>query len=342
MRTILTDTTEITVMVRRFRSVIEDLATERYRTEWKFPNGDKDTIYTFALETSMGRLLVGLPENWSNRVPHLFCLEREGRVLSPDVEINIPANHDRSISGAYLRDNGQIWLCSRGDFNAFRGKIRREVTFKYFEKWLTDAVDDNRCCQVIPVVSLSSSSVCENLAQFVQAVVTLKKLYKDSQGNPDLSDMSWLDRTEFEGKKTSGGSEPVSYDYSHGPLCNALQAILRQWATDRKLEVKRNKHVDVALVDNDRAVAIFEVKTSASLGGQLFSATGQLLYYRSVYGTDQCRLFLVLPSESVNQGFSEKAFFDSLGIRVIAGTGNKFKGLDGKSLRNILDLTMSA
>jgi hypothetical protein len=175
MRKILTKDTEIKKSISIFRSILAKTAIEKKKREWTFPNGERDTFETFSLNTTEGTLLVGIHDRWNNRVPHLFCLEREGRALSPDVELNIPLGLDRSVSGAYLRDTKDVWLCTRGSFTSFRGKIKREVAFKHFDKWLVDVLDDGKAALVIPVASVSSPTMVEDLAQFVQAVISLKE-----------------------------------------------------------------------------------------------------------------------------------------------------------------------
>lgn len=341
MREILTKDTEIKKSISKFRSILANKATERKKREWTFPNGERDKFQTFSLLTTEGTLFVGIHDRWNNRVPHLFCLEREGRALSPDVELNIPLGIDRSVSGVYLRDTKDVWLCTRGGFTSFRGKIKREVAFKHFEKWLVDVSDDGKYARVIPVASLSSPTMVEDIAQFVQAVISLKEDLKRSGGDA-ISISAWADWDEFEGEKTgSGGGTIDSYEYIHGPLCNRLSAWLKKWNNDKTLKIRRNKNIDAAIVKSEKAVAIFEVKTIASLSEQLYTAVGQLFYYKHKYGTDNCALYLVLPATAIEQGFKIGGFLADIGICTIVERGSDFETIGGKPLFKVLNQLMS-
>jgi hypothetical protein len=253
-------------------------AREKKKREWTFPNGERAKFETFSFSTTEGTLLVGIHERWNNRVPHLFCLEREGRALSPDVELNIPLGLDRSVSGAYLRNKKDVWLCTRGSFTSFRGKIKRDVTFDFFDKWLVDVSDDGKDASVIPVASVSSPTMIDDLAQFVQAVISLKEDIKQSGGDV-VSMTAWSDWDEFEGEKAgSSGGTVDSYEYIHGPLCNRLNAWLKNWKTNKSFQIKRNKNIDAAIVTSDKALAIFEVKTANSLSAQIYTLSSH--WYR--------------------------------------------------------------
>lgn len=343
MREILTQDIEIKKSISKFRSILAKAAKNKKRREWTFPNGEKGKFETFSLNTDEGILLVGIHDKWGTRVPHLFSVEREGRALSPDVEINIPLGLDRRVSGAYLRNGKDIWLCTRGSFTSFRGKIKREIAFKHFDKWLVDVRDDKKYASVIPVASVSSPTMVDDISQFVQAVIELKENLKTTGGGDTTSTTTWSEWEEFEGEKNFGGGGAIdSYEYIHGPLCNSLNIWLRKWNNDKSFEIKKNKNVDAAIVFQKKAVAIFEVKTSASLSEQLYTAVGQLFYYKQVYGNDNCALYLVLPGSAVNQGFEAESFFSKIGIDVIVKKGAAFKTIDGKPLSKVLDKFKSA
>ncbi len=343
MREILTQITEIKKSISMFRLILAKTAEEKKRREWTFPSNPPEILETFSLNTTEGPLLVGIADKWKTRIPHAFCLEREGRKLSPDVEINIPLGLDRRVSGAYLRDGKDIWLCTRGSFTSFRGSIPREVAFKHFDKWLVDVSDNAKAVRVIPIASVSSPTMVEDIAQFVRAVISLKITFKMS-GNDSTSTSVWSEWDEFEGEKNAGDSGiPVgSYEYMHGPLCNSLNAWLIKWNNDKPFEIRRNINIDAAIVKMKKAVAIFEVKTSASLSEQLYAAVGQLFYYKQKYGTDKCALYLILPADAVGKGFKIGDFFTDIGIGVILGKGSEFKTIDGKPLSKVLDQLISA
>ncbi len=335
MKEILTDAAEIKKSILKFREILRDKSNEEESREWSFPNGEKDLLPTFSLSTTEGTLLVALPDKWEwgNRIGHLFCLEREGRALSPDVEINIPLEHNRSVSGVYIRVKDETWLCSRGIFTSFRGRMPQTVVFSHFHKWLAEDSDAGKMVSVIPVTALSSPTIAEDIAQFVRAVESLKDVYKKSGGDVPATTSTWGDWDEFEGPKRAGTEKAANeYEYMHGPLCNSLNAWLRKWARNTTLEIKKSKNIDAAIVRNDKALAIFEAKTSGSLSAQLYTAVGQLFYYRHRFGAADCALFLVLPESAIENEIDEADFFRELGISVIVRKDAEFSAPSGISL----------
>jgi hypothetical protein len=297
--------------------------------EWAFPNGKKERCLTYSLVTDIGDLLVAVPRKWEGRQAHLFALNHEGGTLAPAVEINIPDGLDRKVSGAYVQNDKNILLCHRGGFTAYRGKIPKEVSLAYFEKWLVSVEDDDREADLISIVSLESNSLANDIAEFVSAVSEMKALFKRGETTPEVKTATsrWWDGAELEGEKASGESGPSKdYEYLHGPLCNARRRQLKKLVNSSpSVKVLSNKNIDVALVDakTDLALAIFEVKTSASLSRQLYSAHGQLAYYKHRYGDATTALFLVLPKEAEGQ-MSSRDFFRVSGVEVIYGQKEKF------------------
>ena len=94
----------------------------------------------------------------------------------------------------------------------------------------------------------------------------------------------------------------------------------------------KNIHVDVAIVDriSQKASAIFEIKTSALPSDQVYSAIGQMHYYKFRYGHSKTKLYLVLPSGCKSN--DTEIFIESLGIAVVYGESGEFKFSSGKSL----------
>lgn len=346
MREILTATREIRAAITLFRKRIRALGGNATRKEWVFPNGERDDLATYSIKTQHGDLLVGLPDKWTNRVPHLFCLARDGRALSPDVEVNIPTSLNRNVSGAYLREGKSIWLCTRGDFTAYRGKISRQVSFSHFDKWLVDVQDTDRVTQVIPVAALDSKTLDADLAEFVMSVIELKDTHKAGADDVAVGDAHWGEGDEFEGKKNkTTTADTVTFEYLHGPLCNGLQYALRSLLKgDRSFGVKRNRNVDSAVVhlNSDVARLIFEVKTSSDFSGQLYSAIGQLFHYRHKFGDPKTHLFLVLPRTHSEQAGRVSDFFSTLGIDVLLGEGRMFTDIGGRPLKAIIDARLRA
>ncbi len=127
------------------------------------------------------------------------------------------------------------------------------------------------------------------------------------------------------------------YQYLHGPLCNPLHRRLDELVQGHpKLKVGKHR-VDLALVDQatDKAKAIFEVKTSASMSAQLFTAFGQLAYYKHRFGNAKTKLFLVLPTSTASD-FEAAEFFAQANIQVLFGEAGEFESSEGESLEEVL------
>ncbi len=292
MKVTISSRKSASVAVAKFKKCIEATAITSKAMEWAFPNGEKSTCTTYSVTTALGELLVAIPEKWNGRQAHLFSLNHPGGTLAPDVEINIPDTMDRKVSGAYVKSGKEILICHRGAFTAFRGKIPKEVSFAYFNKWMYQVWDGDKESRMIGVASLGSISMADEIAQFVAAVSEMKTQFKAgepfTEETPKKYSSAWCDSAEYEGRKTSSGSlAPKDYEYLHGPLCNSLRRNLKNIVSDTpELIVLSNQNVDVALVDakSGKALVIFEVKTSASLSAQLYSAVGQLAYYKYKHG----------------------------------------------------------
>jgi hypothetical protein len=328
--------------VMAFRERLKEVAFRLENFEWGFPNGERGVYPTYSIHTHLGEIQVGVPESWSNRAPHLIRFKKEQGPPSPDVEINIPMEHDRKVSGLYVQADSEYWLCSRGSFTSYRGQIKRDYTFSHFNKWLIEIDDKARSAYVIPVCSLASPTLANDIATFARAVQELKRLHKageeSSEGTisgepPSTTTNVWGTWSEFEGKKNGGGGARSEYEYLHGPLCNQLMEFLKKSTTLNQAEfVTKNIHVDVAIVDqtSQKASAIFEIKTSALPSDQIYSAVGQMHYYKFRYGHPKTKLYLVLPSSCKSN--ETEMFIESLGIAVVYGESGKFIFPSGKSL----------
>lgn len=324
--------------IQQFRRLIKDSSFENEVLQWAFPNGEKADIETYKMNTHHGTLGVGIPEHqWNNRVPHLFTLSLEASAISPDVEINIPLTLDRSVSGVYVKNGKDIWLCSRGMFTAYRGKIKRELTFSYFDKWLLDVNDVDKRTSIIPIAALTSPDISNQIANFVLSVNDLKEKYKSSEdGGTSSIGSGWNNSLEFEGKKTKSSIKTeTEYEYLHGPICNDLQRYLERITAKRKYLVAKNKNIDMAIIVKNKACAIFEVKTSYSLSEQLYKGIGQLVSYKHFFGNSETELFLVVPFAKNHQN-ELSALMDDLGIHLVESKKNGFFLLNGKELNEFL------
>lgn len=343
MKYVINDLNETRRAVQLFRRRIADLADDCRVMEWGFPNGDRIHHDTYLLSTSRGQLQVGLPDSWGNRIPHLFRFAKENGPPSPDVELNIPTELNRSASGIYVRSKNSIWLGTRGHFTAFRGKIPREVTFEHFRKWLVEVDDDGRNSTVIPITSVTAESLVEDLAEFVHSVSDLKQSFKNSAVFKTLDtpgSREWFGGEEFEGVKSPSGGAVEEYEYAHGPLCNGLMRSLKTCIGGRRdLLVLRNQNIDAAIVDSKskRARFIFEVKTSADFRSQIYSAIGQLLVYKQKHGDSGCFLALVLPSGCLKDAATLESILSPLNIGVLFGDGPRFVTSSGGTLSEFIE-----
>ena len=340
MNRVIISPEETKIALEHFRRVISSHSKEFNNMEWGFPNGDRGNFPTYTLKSAYGDMQIGLPEIWNKRVPHLIRFLKEYNLPSPDVEINIPEELDRKTSGIYISTKNGNLLGSRGGFTAFRGKIPRDFTMKHFEKWLIDVMDGNRETQIIPIAAFNSPTFVDDLAEFVRAVIALKQFYKQRNTPTSNNSISWNENPEFEGNKQIGNREPTSYEYLHGPLCNALYTELIKIIgnENRNYTVKKNNHIDAAIIykNNNQAKIIFEVKTSSSLSSQIYSALGQLFYYKYLYGTKDCIICLVLPEAFMSSSFKLGPFLQSLGIIVFFGNSKGFINSDNEPLEKYI------
>ncbi|MBJ2256385.1 MULTISPECIES: hypothetical protein [Pseudomonas] len=209
--------------------------------------------------------------------------------------------------------------------------------------------DDGRSADVIAVYSTNAPSIANDIAEFLFKVKELKdqrkaKLEDDAEHSgvvldgEDESGAKWREQEEFEGRKSyTPSSDSCEYQYLHGPLCNALHRKLDE-LVDGHSELRVGKHrVDLALVDRatDRARVIFEVKISASISPQLYTAYGQLACYRHCFGTADTKLILVLPASTASD-FTTAEFFAEANIQVLFGEAGIFESSKGESLGEVL------
>ena len=163
---------------RFFRKKLREIAGKPKELEWSFPNGSREKYLTYLVKTYLGKLQIGVLERWRGRNLHLIRFAQRQGSLPPGVELNTPVAHNRRVAGLYAKDaNGEIWLCSRGSFTA-GGKIPYDFSLSYFNEWLYEIDDAGKLLQIIPVCSLSSPKIFDDIATFTTAVQELKKKYK--------------------------------------------------------------------------------------------------------------------------------------------------------------------
>lgn len=346
----------------QLRAEIENHSDRQLKVTWGFPNGDRQTLDSCVLRGIKNDIYVGFGALRPNVVSHIFKLVDRGSdptdAFYPNAEVNVSVLGKRGVAGMLAADGADTWLCHSAMFNAFRTKIAREKSLIFFRDFVVSVIDGDREREIIPVVALGSSTFVADIEAFVLRVLDLKDQFKTGGELPETDDREkrgatealankdpwrWNDGDEFEGTKTAGNRDEVTYEYRHGPLCNRLKSALEDWIKVRTRSepfiARRTVNIDSAIVGQDmRARVIFEVKTSGSLGGELYKAIGQLLHYRRKRGTPDTHLVLTLPGEVDGTANDTMDFFNELGIFVIYETKpGIFKAPDGTALEACLN-----
>ena len=339
MPRVITEEKYIKDSIKRFRNYIKINSKNSKIRDWVFPNGDRVELNTFVIDTKVGELYIGISDKWDTKISHVFKLNPEkGKELSPNVEINIPLKLNRSISGVYIERDKDIWLCSRGHFNAFRGKIKKEIVFNYFDKWVIEAEDGPIMSKFIPVAALSSPNISAQIASFISKLQVLKESYKNKPIDIINEDV-WNDSDEYEGRIKGKTRDVKNYEYLHGPICNKLKEYLTNTINLKsEYNVRRNKNIDVAIIKNNKAKAIFEVKTSTSISEQITKGIGQLFYYRHKYGDAKTNLYLIIPKDNNTIPKDLSNFASSINIYLLTFNldTEKFEAINGTSLKSIM------
>ena len=342
MKYILTEKKEITHAVRLLRERITTVFSESRKVAFAFPGGGTSSGTEYRAETTRGMLTVMIPieRQWNRRIPHLLNLNPSEGLHAPDVELNIPLSLDRAVSACCVQDGKDVLVCSRGKFTVFKGAIPKPQSMKFFRKWLITVADGVRQTELIPVTALSSPVLAEQLAGFVSEVKILKAQFKDGSLEKELRQpKGWRDMDEFQGRiKKAPPVENSEYEYLHGPIYQALKHYLKEMFNGSSYLVRSNESIDLAVVQEDKAEAIFEIKTSLSFSDQLYKGIGQLLCYRTEFGSSKCKLFIVLPCSSSDTSSLKllQKVLPRVGIGLVLWKRGKFVGAIKQELRALL------
>ncbi len=343
MRAVLTKKNEITSAVHIFRQKIRSEFSEAKKVEIGFPGGGQASGTEYSTITSHGRVTIMIPDvkMWNQRIPHLVNLNPSAKRHAPDVELNIPMRLDRLVSACYVQDGKDILICSRGKFTVFKSAVLKPLVMEYFREWLIPVQDGDRETLMIPIAALSSPGLAEQIAEFVSQVKLLKERYREGILDKEVKqNKGWRQSDEFQGNiKKKKSMQESEYEYLHGPICNSLRRYLEELSNNNVL-IRSNQNVDVAIVYNEKARVIFEVKTSLNLSNQIYKGIGQLLCYKAQYGLHNSKLFLVLPQAvySKNKISLLKKVFKNIGITLIFWDHGKFVSESNRSLSYLLNL----
>lgn len=337
---VLVGPNEITFAIKSFRKMIKEKFKGPLISHRTFPQGERVKVEEYWADTKYGKLAIALPlEDWDNRVPHLITLGSSD-ATAPDVELNIPLGLDRRVSGVYVKINEDIWLCSRGSFTSYRSAIKKDLALSHFTKWLITVQDVDRDTDVIPIGAISSPYIVNQILEFVQHVKKLKQIHKNDIDTTEVTDNKWREPGEFEGDiDRQNRASHITYEYLHGPICNTLTEYLKNSKEINNLlyRIKSNRKIDAALVNNkEKAVIIFEIKTSPSFSEQLYKGIGQLFAYRAEYGNETTSLFMILPEDSTDISKKLESLLSAMGIYLYIAREDSFVNLKGEPLYELV------
>ena len=92
------------------------------------------------------------------------------------VEVNPPvAGIDRRIGGLFVADGDRVLLCHRGRVGGGRKGIGKAAFFEFWTGETIDVHDGDRISTVIPVTTLGTDSLCDDIAAFVNVVKEFKE-----------------------------------------------------------------------------------------------------------------------------------------------------------------------
>lgn len=308
---------------------------------WNFPGGGGERLPTWHRKGN-DPLTVAIGSNkiWKTRTPILISRKPLKSVMTPDVEVNIPTadgNPNRSVNGCFcIAGPGSFVLCHRGNgFTVAKSKISKDRVHEHFRKWLVKIQDSEVESWMIPVGPVNSDIV-DQLSMFTDEVLGLKESWSGKNRRANAAH-SWRDKLHFPKKiERIVIASSVSREYRHGPIQAALQRKLLEVLDRSRCRVVLNNHVDLGILQGDKLVSIFEIKTD--LGDQLYAGIGQLIVYRYYFGNTKTRLFLVVPADVRKSGdLSEVGtLLGKMGINCLVRDGNTISQFNGKSLVNAL------
>lgn len=260
--------------------------------------------------------------------------------MTPEVEVNIPKANgkpNRAVNGCFcVAGPGSFVLCHRGNgFTVARGRISKETVHQYFKKWLVQSQDSELETWMIPIGPVNSD-IIDQLSMFTDEVLGLKESWSKRSRRANTAHR-WRDKLRFPKKiERIVTASSTSREYRHGPIQAALKRKLLKVLDPSRCRVVLNNQVDLGILQGDKLISIFEVKTD--LGDQLYTGIGQLIIYRHYFGSVETRLFLVVPADVGKNGdLSEVgALLSKMGINCLVRDGNEIYQFNGRALVNAL------
>jgi len=308
---------------------------------WNFPGGGGEKLPTWYRKGSDPlTVAIGSNDFWETRTPIFISRKPLKSVMTPDVEVNIPTadgNPNRAVNGCFsVTGSGSFVLCHRGNgFTVAKSKISKDRVHGHFKKWLVKIQDSKLETWMIPVGPVNSDIV-DQLCMFTDEVLGLKESWSKKSRHANTA-QKWRDTLRFPKKiERIVTASSTSREYRHGPIQAALKRKLLEVLDPSRCRVVLNNHVDLGILQGNKLVSIFEIKTD--LGDQLYAGIGQLIVYRHYFGDTKTRLFLVVPADVRKSGnLSEVGtLLGKMGINCLVRDGNTISQSNGKALVNAL------
>lgn len=291
----ITNANQIAKEVKKFRNSLRKIAVKKEKRTWFYPSG-KHECETLTLSASRQNIEVGFLDA-GTRFIHFLRISDGSTSLYPQAEINFPTQNTRRVSGVFIKSHNEVTICTRGIFNAYRGRVPKHIVLGHFNNWLVEAEENNTITQLIEITSIGSTNSANDLYSFIEEVNRLKQLYRSDTSYLPTSGSIFNFTPEFEGDKQKKASKAVKYNYTHGPICNELADYLK--STHKNKVIFNDQHIDVGIKhpSSGKIEHIFEVKTKSFPSDQIYKAVGQLFTYNLLFANGNANLSLVLPKE---------------------------------------------
>ncbi len=226
-----------------------------------------------------------------------------GKPLAISCEINIPhEGMNRRIAGVFARDAAGIeYVAHSGKINSTRENINKDGFLRFLgDNCVLSQIHwpGTAPTPYIVISALRDPALVKHVHAFVRSVETFKNsaIAKESETNGSFT-------PEFDGPRAPYTlSAQIQANSLHGQIVNALEARLSALAGPR-LSVINNKYTDLLLTQGRRTLALFEVKSSASLT-DIYTAIGQLLYRTASQRTPPAHVAVLpnaLPAEALTR-----------------------------------------
>jgi len=179
---VLTEERGIRNAIGQFRANIKRSFSGPMRVTFTFPGVSEQMAGNqYRQLTEHGELTITFPDEevLNNRMLHFACLgqDRQG-AFSPDVEINIPLGLDRRVTTCCVQGGESVLICSRGRVTAYMAAIKKSITLEFFHDWLIPVLDGRKSIEVIPITTVDSRSLAEDIGRYVRHVKMLKDSFK--------------------------------------------------------------------------------------------------------------------------------------------------------------------